>query len=396
MPFFSFSFNKVIEMNKINKFSPRLINNISKLQAKRKYFSKNTKLWKFFNQKEFKKNFINLQFEKRPLVNKIGKKILFCLPPSIGLGDAIEYALAIQAINNTKLFLYVGVAFVGKYGEIFRNLFQIKNIFYEFIDEDAMKYYDTKFHVSNEIKSLKNQKYERADIEELLTSYFKVKKIRNNKFKNEIVKKITIFPISKSPIRSMSINILNTIIQNHIDDYKIEVVLDNDSIISKHLESNIIKKRITKIYPSSLNSLIEFIKSINFGIFMDSGPLHLAKILSKNGILISNSVNSSILLNNFFTIKVFKSEYKSFYCSSPCGLTNIFNYNNKIGCFDSLQVEKGLILKLPNFNSLQRFDINDNYINFIDNPVGCLKHINTLKLNKFIKKTIQKLECVEH
>ena len=39
-------------------------------------------------------------------------------------------------------------------------------------------------------------------------------------------------------------------------------------------------------------------ETIEYGIFMDSGPLHLAKLLRKRGTLIITTVGQDILLNS--------------------------------------------------------------------------------------------------
>ena len=89
---------------------------------------------------------------------------------------------------------------------------------------------------------------------------------------------------------------------------------------------------------------------INFGIFIDSGPLHVAKILRKKGVFISTSVGANILLNDFHTIAEVKNYYASAFCKSPCGLVNVFNYKNEIGCYDSLSIKKKEILEPNDFH----------------------------------------------
>ena len=98
MPYFSFSLKKKFILT--YKFNSEI--NISKLENNIKYFSKNTKLWKLFNDKKFSEYFNFIQYEKRNKINSLGKNILFCLPPSIGLGDSIEYAKSIKSIIESK------------------------------------------------------------------------------------------------------------------------------------------------------------------------------------------------------------------------------------------------------------------------------------------------------
>ena len=121
---------------------------------------------------------------------------------------------------------------------------------------------------------------------------------------------------------------------------------------------------------------------------MDSGPLHVAKILNKKGILISSSVGQDILLSDLKSIQSINNDYKSIYCSAPCGLVNIFNYDNKIGCYDSLAIPKNRILKHNNLKGLQRGNLKNNYINLISNPVNCLKKINKKKIIETIRDNI--------
>ena len=138
--------------------------------------------------------------------------------------------------------------------------------------------------------------------------------------------------------------------------------------------------------PVNLKTLCNKVENIEYGIFMDSGPLHLAKILNKKGIIIISTVNKKILLNDFNSISVFENNYKSKYCTAPCGLTNIFNYNNKSGCYDSLKIAFEDLMKLKNNNSLQRGQVKNSYIDFIKKPVACLNNINIDKLIHEIKK----------
>ena len=194
MPYFSFS---LIDSYNIHDLQKCQID-FSLIKPNKKYFSKNTALWKILRKKN---NFSNLNFikqEKRKKITKIGKKILFCLPPSIGLGDAIEYALSVKAIINSNRFIDLAVAFVGRYRNIFEKYFNINNLYDEFISEESIKEYDTIFHLTLEIVELTYQKYNRQNIEELITNFFNVNKFRYFKdYKIDSINKISIFPISR-------------------------------------------------------------------------------------------------------------------------------------------------------------------------------------------------------
>ncbi len=386
MPFFSFSLKKNFLTS---DYLPNIsINNIKNNQT---YFSKNTKLWKYLNKKKNKHLINNLSFEARKPISKIEDSILFCLPPSLGLGDIIEYALSINSIINSKKFKKVGVAFIGKYEIILKKYFKIKNIFPDIINLNDLNKFKSIFHVTLEIKELKMQKYVRQDIEKIMNKYFAIyeNQFYKTNFKKNI-KKITIFPVSKSPLRSMSPIILQSIINFYEKKYEIDIVFESGSNISKYLEKKVNLKTSKYQNPSNLEELCNIIEKIDYGIFMDSGPLHLAKLLNKPGALIITSVDEKILLNKLSNIEPIKNNFKSNYCSAPCGLTNIFNYKGKSGCYFSLNLNKQEILNIKNINALQRGTNKSTYVDFISNPVGCIDKINIKNLLKSINTSLEK------
>ena len=380
MPFFSFSLKK-------NFLNQKEFPHIAKKDIKNDtiYYSKNTKLWKTLNKKSSIK-FINfVSFEKRKPSMSPKDSILFCLPPSMGLGDLIEYALFIEKLEKSKKFKKVGVAFIGKYSFILKKYFNIKHVFSEVISREKYYNFNNQFHVSLEIEVLKLQKYNRKDINKYLSKYFGLSVIDKNfkKFNKKNLAKITIFPVSQSPIRSLPPFLINEIIKTYKDKLKIEIVLDN-SDISNFIESRLLFNNIKIIKPKNLEKLSSVVDKIEFGIFMDSGPLHLAKLLNKKGILIVTSVSHRELLNENENIFPIQNNFKSKHCSSPCGLTNVFNLDGNVGCFQSLKISRENFFKIRNLNSLQRGSIKDSYVGLISKPVGCVENININKLTNLI------------
>jgi len=388
MPYFSFSIKQNFQLNIEN------LSNFDEIKPDITYYSKNTFLWKFLNKNQKNLNFINFE-TRQHLNNNFNKKnILFCLPPSIGMGDAIEYGLAISAIYSSKNSQDFAIAFTGRYKLIFEKYFSFKKIYKHIISQKELKKYDSVFHLSLEIKKLKNQKYLRSDIEDSITEYFNVEKKafkESRELKKIKIRTINLFPISTSPIRSMPIFLINKIIDNFQSEFNINIILDKSSQISNYIENLISANNYNKIYPNSLEELNHVIEKTEFGIFIDSGPLHLAKILSIKGVLITTSVGGDILLNRFNSIKEIKNNFSSKFCKAPCGLTNLINYDNKIGCYNSLEITSKDILQKENFNSLQRGDIKNKYIDFIIKPVGCIKNINIDMVIKNIKDYINNL-----
>jgi len=389
MAFFSFSLNTIPSEDIFNNkifFS-------TSLKVNTKYYSKNTHLWKLLNHNKLSSyvKYINFEERKKVYISK-KKKILFCLPPSIGLGDSIEYALGIKSIIEKSIFKKVAVAFVGRYKKIFSKYFDIVNLYEDIISAEEYNSYDIFFHMTLEIKELAFQKYIRSDIEKLIIKFFSTKKYKlKNISRKKTVNKITLFPISDSPIRTMSITLLNFLIDNLSKNYDIQIILNKNNIISKTLHERIsLNEKVQILNPKNLDELLKTIELIEFGIFMDSGPLHVAKILNKRGIVIITSVNQKNLVSKYKNIDFFKNDYTSNYCQGPCGLTNIINYNNSIGCYDSLKIKENEIKNTNNLNKLQRGNLKNHYTNFIFNPVNCIKNIDNKKVLEMIKISINK------
>ncbi len=384
MPFFRFSLKKNFLTQKLFPYIP--INNIKENYT---YFSKNTSLWRHLNKRKNSEYLNLLCFEKRAKINQITDSILFCLPPNLGLGDVIEYCLFINNLIEANKFSQVGVAFVGRYKFFLIKYFNLTEVYSDVIIKSDIDKYRTVFHFTKEIKEFKKQKFIRTDIEQILCNYFNIKKKqKNKKIYNKSIKKISIFPISSSPIRSMPVKIINSLIKSYQTKYKIEIVLDRKSKISNYIETRLIDGNFEIIKPNTLELLCNIVKNIDYGIFMDSGPLHLSKLFQKRGLLIITTVSKEILLDKNDSIIPIKNNFSSQFCNAPCGLTNIFNYSNESGCYHSLNLKKNDFLKIKNLNSLQRGQIKDSYIKFMDNPVDCVNNIDIAMILKTINNNI--------
>ena len=380
MPYFSFSIKENLNSNEFDNIKKNIT-----------YFSKNTKLWKLLHSKKMKPMTNFIQFENRTKVSIFKKKILFCVPPSIGLGDAVEYGLAINSIKKNLFFEKIGIAFVGDYSFLFKKYFSADCIYPQIISDAEIKKYDNVFHFTLEIKELKKQKIVRSNIAKQISKYFNIpynNSINFSKKKYSKIRTVSIFPISKSPIRTMPVNLINELIQFLKNRVNVEIYFNKNSEISHYIENNIIKEGYKKIDPIDCPTLIKKIENIEYGIFIDSGPLHVAKILEKKGIFIETSVSNNILLENANMIKTIINDYKSSFCKAPCGLIDTFNHKNKVGCYDTLEIKQKEILNLSNLNVLQRGQAKKNILFYLLNPVGCIKKLNIRRIIKQIEEDL--------
>ena len=365
----------------------------TKIEPNKKYYSKDIALSKELNNKNKINSFAELNYEKRINISNVGTKLLLCLPPKFGLGDAIEYGIAINSLIQIKKFNKIGIAFTSNYYFLFKEFFSFANIYPIVISNDEISSYDTVFHITLEINALKYQKYKRSNIAQKICEYFKVPLIdykKKFKIKIEDKKTISIFPVSTSLIRSLPIDTLEKIIDSFSNEYKIKIILDN-SDYSNFLIENINNEKYIALHPKNIEDLIIEISKTNFGVFIDSGPLHVAGCFNINGVLVETTVPSKILLSNSKNIVPVINKYKSNYCNGPCGLVDIFSYEARTGCYETHKLKFEDIKSFKSHKNLQRWNKKDSNSHLISNPVGCIKQIDVNNIIDLIKYKIK--EC---
>ena len=130
----------------------------TRIEPNQKYYSKDIILRKELSNRNKNQPFASINIENRKKVTRIGKKLLICLPPNFGLGDAIEYGIAIKSLIKSKKFNKIGIAFCGNHSFVFKNFFSFLEVYPLFISKDQINNYDTIFHITLEINALKFQK----------------------------------------------------------------------------------------------------------------------------------------------------------------------------------------------------------------------------------------------
>ena len=364
----------------------------TKIEPNKKYYSKDIALSKELNNKNKINLFSILNYESRIKITSIGKSILICLPPKFGVGDAIEYGIAINSLIQLKKFYKIGIAFTSNHYYLFKEFFSFVNIYPLIISHEELNIYDTVFHITLEIKALKYQKYKRSNIALEICKYFKTPVIdfkkKTHKIKQNNAKTISIFPVSTSLLRSLPLNILEEIIDSFSSEYLIKIIFDKSDYSKHHLE-NIKNYNFTYLKPKNIENLILEISKTNFGIFVDSGPLHIAQCFNTHGVLIETSVNNKVLLSNSKNIISVNNKYKSNYCNGPCGLVDIFAYETFVGCYETHKLNFKDIISLKNQKKLQRWSKKENNSHLISNPVGCIKQIDVKNIIESIKHKLK-------
>ena len=103
----------------------------TKIEPNKKYYSKDIALSNELNNKNKITSFAELNNERRINISNVGKKLLLCLPPKFGVGDAIEYGIAINSLIQIKKFDKIGIAFTNNHNYLFKE-------FFSFLDKDLI------------------------------------------------------------------------------------------------------------------------------------------------------------------------------------------------------------------------------------------------------------------
>ena len=72
---------------------------------------------------------------------------------------------------------------------------------------------------------------------------------------------------------------------------------------------------------------------------------------------------------------------------APCGLTDIFNFKNNHGCFDSLKIDSAQIQK-DNYTNIIHRGVKNHYMKNFIKPVGCVSSLNVQNIYNAIMRDL--------
>ena len=161
MSYFSFTLTKSIFSESFRSKNLKLLRILENVKTKQKYYSKYSKIIKKYKTNSVLEKSIFIQREK--IVQSIfnGKNTIFFLPPKYGLGDVVEYGIAVKIIQNYYPRQKIALAFVYQYKKMLENLLQLKNLYEYYVSQEELDQYESHFHFTYGIEELKFQKYKR-------------------------------------------------------------------------------------------------------------------------------------------------------------------------------------------------------------------------------------------
>ena len=146
MSYFSFTVSKSFFDESFRSKNLKLFEKLKNVQTKQKYYSKYSSIIKAHKNKHISEKVIFIKKEqiKRSVFSE--ESTIFFLPPKYGLGDVLEYAMAIKIIQEKYPNKKIGLGFIYKYKLILQYLLKLENLYEYYISEEELEKYDSHFH----------------------------------------------------------------------------------------------------------------------------------------------------------------------------------------------------------------------------------------------------------
>lgn len=280
-------------------------------------------------------------FALQGINTRVGRRLLFLLP-SDGIGDCVGYFLFLQSVIETIAPARVAVACAGYAADVFSFAGNIK-VFPLWISQEVFLEFD---HIIDLLDALPLRTIADTpcDIEGALLDAASLSPcIGFGGLKRQIPARsprIGIFPLSSTPMRSLP-PALTVFLAKQLSEFgHIEIFLNEQQrqsqIYASALSPVPAGVALNKGFPN-LQELLEAMAKIDYGIFSDSGPAHLTKILGLPGLAIHTSADATPLRGRFGNLQTWQSTYEGSFCAAPCGLSGFYVTSDaRIGCMGSL------------------------------------------------------------
>lgn len=99
---------------------------------------------------------------------------------------------------------------------------------------------------------------------------------------------------------------------------------------------------------TSIGGVLDSIAGLDYAVFADSGPAHMAKLFAIPGVAVYTSAPGDVLQGRFRNLSAYHTEYHGEYCTAPCGLAKVRQTaDGEVGCMGSLKRPLSALPKTP-------------------------------------------------
>lgn len=280
--------------------------------------------------------------EDWPRLDLEGKRLLFLLP-SQALGSNVATILAIAALQEHRNPGGIGVACTKSTTDLYRLLRNVAIHPYWIAAADAERY-DYVVDLGH-IEARRDIEIWPVDMEGEILRAFDVPPA--SRFPAEARPlparrpRLGIFPLGSSPLRSfppeVTIDLARALREEgavtvHLNRSQLQGRLSRQALDRARLES----VRIVDGF-ETVGELARAIEKIDYAVFADSGPAHMAKLWAVPGVAVYTSAPGDVLQGRFRNLAPWQVSFEGPHCRAPCGLAKLRqDRNGRFGCMGSL------------------------------------------------------------
>lgn len=301
-------------------------------------------------------------------------KTLLVLLPTQALGDCTQALMALHALHEARRPKSITVACAGAAYDIFTTnpFLTVRPLWFAKAEADSADYVVDLGHMLVG----RNIDLWPVDFEGTMLKAFAIPP--SSRYDAEIRPlptgrplEIGLFPLASSPLRTLPAAVVRHL-AGVLTGYgnltvSLNIWQEQGKIMQQELQDQDPDIRILESHPS-IGDILQSIARLDYAVFADSGPAHMAKLSATPGVTIYTSAPSHVLQGRFRNIVAYDVNYSGDHCSAPCGLAKVRKARNgEIGCMGSL----GLPLEdLPETPQAR----NDAVVRqLITDPVPCVK-----------------------
>lgn len=282
-----------------------------------------------------------------------GAAVLF-LMPTTALGDTVVYAGAIRELARHFGIGRLGVAFSGDAADVWGRLGRPVECFPLLLPEQALAGFDLVLDPAGEIPALDRVAevpcaIDAAILRHLgLPEHYRWGAARPPR----PIRRVALFPLSSTPLRTIPAALTRHLAAAlHGDGLAVEVVVDPRTRQgAQFLAAAEGLGEVARLVPDldTVDDLIRHLaEAVDYGIFCDSGPLHVTKLTGQPGFALMTTVAADAVLGGFDHLATWQAGYAGDWCRAPCGLVGAMSVGQgeAYGCMDRLRLPRERLVR---------------------------------------------------
>jgi hypothetical protein len=310
-----------------------------------------------------------------------GKRLLFLLP-SQALGSNVATVLALAALlehrRPTKLAVFCAKSAADIY-DTFRRI----EVFPYWVDLREASRYDYIFDLG-QIEGRQDIEIWPIDMEGEILSAFGVPPARAFPAGSAPLPRrqlrVGILPLGSSPLRTLPVAVTAAVAERLRPFGDVTVYLNRYQLQGRLYRQglDVLKLPGIKVVDGldTIGDLMKSIRTLDYGVFADSGPAHMAKLFATPGFAIYTSAPGDILQGRFRNLTHWQVPFVGAHCAAPCGLAKLrLDENGRVGCMGSLETTLEALPKVagaPNAAAVTKL---------FEAPVPCVAHLAAMATN---------------